>query len=149
MVRAFLTVAFVALGGCAADNLLERGQSVTGPAADPCTEAATAQAAVQDDCPDADPEPPAATVSFAEAVQPILQRCVGCHAGGAGGWTYDGGPQAYAQTVARIDPDDAAGSSLLRKGSNQSSHGGGALFTEDSEEYAAVLAWIASGAPDN
>ena len=39
--------------------------------------------------------PPAAeTVSFKTDILPILNQCTSCHAGGTGGWTYDGGAEA-------------------------------------------------------
>ena len=128
MTRAHLTIVFLALlAACGTDHPFERGEVVSGPVA---------------------PEP-LPSVSFQESVVPALQGCASCHAGGAGGWTYDGGPQAYEQAVSRIDLDAPAQSSLLGKATNEFAHGGGPQFTVESEEYEVVLAWIEAGGPDN
>jgi mono/diheme cytochrome c family protein len=136
------------LSGCGAENPLQRGESSGATPPDnssPCGAKIVSfnslAKTAQDDCPP--------TASFSAAVKPALQRCSGCHASGAGGWTYDNGPQAYTQTLGQLDQDDAATSPLLLKAINQSSHGGGPQFTSTSAEYADILAWIAAGAPDN
>ena len=148
--KALLLSLLAVLGGCGAENPLQRGETTAKTPADSppttvCTQTSLlsgpnqlASIVQQTDCP-----------TFSADVRPALQRCTGCHAGGAGGWTYDGGPQAYAQVIAVVDAADAAGTSLLLKGTNQSSHGGGAQFSADSAEYDAILAWIASGAPND
>lgn len=149
--KALLLPALLAvLGGCGAENPLQRGEVTAkdpsdAPPTTVCTPASLlsgpnhlASIVQQVECP-----------TFSADVRPALQRCAGCHAGGAGGWTYDGGPQAYAQVIAAVDASDAAGTSLLLKATNQSSHGGGAQFSADSAEYDAILTWIASGAPND
>lgn len=149
-------LALFLLGGCGAENPLKRGEATAKDTDDDrtgsivCTEVSLLSAplpsgpnrfasiAQQDDCP-----------TFSADVRPALQRCSGCHAGGAGGWTYDGGPQAYAQVLTAVNTNQADQSSLLLKATNQRSHGGGALFAADSADYNAILTWIANGAPND
>ncbi|WP_456426325.1 hypothetical protein [Rhodocaloribacter sp.] len=92
---------------------------------------------------------PTGEVSFAANVMPVLSKCTACHAGGTGGWTYDGGAEAYAQALAIVDTDHPENSLMLRKGAGKDGHGGGVIFTVSSSEYQALLAWIQDGAPDN
>jgi hypothetical protein len=113
------------LDGCGSDNPLQRGEPTTD-----------------------DGNKPTAQVRFETVVKPILQQCTGCHADGAGDWTYDGGPQAYTQVLEVVDAADAANSSLLRKATNELTHSGGTLFDKDSGEYRSILAWIESGLSD-
>lgn len=153
--RNVLLIAVLAfLWGCGADNPLQRGEASIALGDDtanpstgnsPCAQAlllakSSRFAAVtqQSDCP-----------SFSADVFPVLQSCSGCHAGGAGGWTYNGGPQAYAQVLSAVDVDAADQSILLLKATNQNSHGGGALFAPDSAEFNSILTWIALGTPDD
>jgi hypothetical protein len=51
----------------------------------------------------------------------------------------------YAAVRALVDPAAPAGSRLLAKASGQG-HGGGVVYRTSSTEYAALLAWIESGA---
>jgi len=95
------------------------------------------------------PPGPGDGVSFSFAVMPILETCVSCHAGGTGGWKYDGGPDAYNQAIQVVDIDDPESSLMLIKGSGGANHGGGQLFSVNSDEYDTILAWIEDGAPDN
>ena len=95
------------------------------------------------------PVSPGAGLNFSDVVKPELQRCVSCHAGGAGNWTYDGGDMAYAQVVGQVNLDAPSSSPLLLKGTNRSSHGGGAQFSEASDAYLAILTWIEEGAAEN
>lgn len=158
MKRLYPTLAiFFALNllyGCAADDPLQRGELSDDECVDnafvynPSPFASIAQA----DCPD--PDVPDDTerpvqISFTNTVNPSLQKCAGCHTGGTGGWTYDGGAQAHAQVTGAVDITDAANSALLLKAINESAHGGGPQFEKDSEDYRSILAWIESGAPDN
>lgn len=92
---------------------------------------------------------PGEQFSFAADVKPILNACVGCHASGTGGWTYDGGADAYSQTQEVVNTNDPENSPLLVKGSGGDGHGGGTLFTGSSAEYTTLLQWIQDGAPDN
>lgn len=88
-------------------------------------------------------------VSFASNVKPILSGCAVCHGGGAGGWTYGGGANAYAEVLTVIDREDPAASLLLAKASGAVSHGGGAPLLSSGDSYATVLSWIENGATDN
>jgi hypothetical protein len=91
-----------------------------------------------------------AGVTFA-SVRPLLDEgCRRCHAAGqmAGNTAFllDGDPAAeYRAVRAFLDPGSPARSRLLAKASGQG-HGGGAIYRPASAEYAALLAWIASGA---
>jgi mono/diheme cytochrome c family protein len=104
--------------------------------------------------PEAGAEAGAATdggaTSFA-TVRPLLEQgCQRCHAPGqmAGNtsllFTGDAAAE-YAAVHALIDLTSPARSRLLVKATGQG-HGGGAIFRAGSPEYAAVLAWIQSGA---
>lgn len=90
-----------------------------------------------------------AGVSFSANVKPALTVCVSCHGGGAGGWTYDGGGNAYQQVTEVIDIDNPASSLLLTKPSGAVSHGGGTHYPVGSETYNNILTWIEEGALDN
>ena len=92
---------------------------------------------------------PVGKMSFARNVKPILSKCTGCHAGGTGGWTYDGGADAHTQALSIVDTDNPENSLLLVKGTGKNGHGGGVIFTISSDDYKALLAWIQDGAPDN
>lgn len=88
-------------------------------------------------------------MSFSANVMPVLSKCTGCHAGGTGGWTYDGGTEAYTQAFSVVDTAAPENSLLLIKGSGGDGHGGGSLFSSASDDYQKILAWISDGAPDN
>ena len=88
-------------------------------------------------------------VSFAANVRPALQSCTGCHAGGAGGWTYDGGGDAYDDVLQVVNLQDPINSRLLVKATGGNGHGGGALFSASSTQYRVIQAWIEQGAPNN
>jgi hypothetical protein len=89
-------------------------------------------------------------VTFA-SVRPLLDEgCRRCHAAGqmAGNTAFllDGDPAAeYRAVRAFLDTATPARSRLLAKASGQG-HGGGAIYRPASAEYAALLAWITSGA---
>lgn len=118
----------ILLLGCGTDHAFERGErSPQGPVA-----------------PDMGNE-----VSFSLVVQPELADCVGCHASGAGGWTYVGGTSAHSEIFEVLDLSDPPASLLLRTASGQVSHVGGIHFPVGSDTYQAILNWIESGAPDN
>lgn len=106
-------------------------------------------------------DPPAATVSFAAAIQPLFDaHCIGCHgeAGNAGLDLRAGasrghlvGVTATESSLARIQPGDPAASWLYRKISAQQDVGsamppGDPLGGADVE---LVRVWIAEGALDN
>ena len=127
---ALLLVAVCApLAGCGTENPFQRGPEVL----------------VDDDT----AIPPAAgEVSFSDDVAPLLSSCISCHRGGTGGWTYTG-DNAYAETIAIVDIQDAENSLVLVKGAGGQSHGGGTLFGQNSSQYQTILLWIEAGAPDN
>ena len=89
-------------------------------------------------------------MSFA-AVRPLLDDgCRHCHSAGqqAGdtGFLLNGDAAAeYAAVRSFVDPAAPAGSRLLAKASGQG-HGGGTIYRAGSPEYAALLAWVESGA---
>jgi hypothetical protein len=89
-------------------------------------------------------------ISFA-TVRPLLDDgCRSCHAAGqqAGdtGLLLNGDAVAeYTAVRPFVDPGAPAGSRLLAKASGQG-HGGGTIYRAGSPEYAALLAWIESGA---
>jgi hypothetical protein len=122
------------LAGCAD---LERGPRPLEPDAGP--DAAPMEAGAGD-----------AGATFA-AVYPLIDSgCKKCHMPGGmaadtkflltGDATTD-----YAAVRALVDPANPAGSRLLAKASGQG-HQGGAIYRMGSTEYAALLAWIQSGA---
>ncbi len=86
------------------------------------------------------------SLSFATDIQPLLSACVGCHSGGTGGWTYDGGADALTQVRSVINTGSPGESVLLVKGSGGDNHGGGTVFGASSSTYEMIEAWIASGA---
>lgn len=92
---------------------------------------------------------PGGEVSFANNVVPALSACVACHRSGAGGWTYDGGAEAYASVLEVIDRNAPGDSDLLVAATGGDNHGGGTVFSASSDTYAAILAWIEQGALDN
>lgn len=92
---------------------------------------------------------PGEAVSFQAHVKPALQACTSCHAAGAGGWTYDGGANAYNQVISQIDTQSPGDSPLLINATGGSGHGGGTIFSASSADYQALLAWIEEGAMDN
>ncbi|NNE55104.1 MAG: hypothetical protein HKN32_03715 [Flavobacteriales bacterium] len=86
------------------------------------------------------------TLSFGGDIRPLLSGCVGCHSGGAGGWTYDGGANALTQVRSVINTASPRESALLVKGSGGDNHGGGTVFSSSSSSYEMIEAWIAAGA---
>ena len=38
-------------------------------------------------------------ISFGADIQPLLEGCIGCHGGGAGGWTYSAGMSGYMEVT--------------------------------------------------
>ena len=91
---------------------------------------------------------PGGNVSFATNIKPVLKKCTSCHSGGTGGWTYDGGTNAYMQATSVVDADNPENSLLLLKGTGKNGHGGGAIFSITSDDYKALLAWIQGGVPE-
>jgi hypothetical protein len=89
-------------------------------------------------------------ISF-ETVRPLLDDgCRHCHAAGqqAGDTSFllTGDAAAeYTATRQLVDPTAPGASRLLAKASGQG-HGGGTIYRAGSAEYAALLAWIQSGA---
>ena len=123
-----LITAVVLLSGCSTDAPFKRGfdyagGGLTGPDFD--------------------------NVTFSGTVRPVLQRCVSCHAAGAGGWAYDGGASSHGAVLAVINRSNAPNSLLLVKATGGDGHGGGSIFSAASNDYAAIVAWIEAGAPDN
>ena len=125
----YCTILTLALVGCGTENPFDRGE----------------------DFDDGTVEAPGAaeSVSFATDVKPALSKCSSCHAGGTGGWTYDGGANAFGQVLSVVDLDDPENSTLLVKGSGGNGHGGGKVFSVSSEDYKALLAWIEDGGLDS
>lgn len=90
--------------------------------------------------------------TFANDVYPILRaRCVACHApglpGGATAFVLSTDASGdYPVVRALVTPEKPGDSVLLKKASGQTSHGGGAILTESSEEYGRLKSWISKGA---
>lgn len=128
MSLAVLVALSVATTGCSTDAPFDRGFDLVGVGASG---------------PDFD------NVTFAGTVQPVLRSCTGCHAAGAGGWEYDGGSGSHAAVVGVIDSGNPTNSLLLIKATGGDGHGGGSIFSAASADYAAIVAWIEAGAPNN
>ena len=88
-------------------------------------------------------------VTFDGTVRAVLRPCASCHSSGAGGWTYDGGGGAYDAVISVVNRNDPPNSPLLINATGGDGHGGGAIFSQSSSEYAAIVAWIEAGAPNN
>ena len=92
---------------------------------------------------------PTVTRSFANDVAPILQtKCAMCH-GSSGNFTITNSTTTYAGVVPWVNTADAVSSALLRKATNQSGHGGGAVISSSSPEYITIRDWISEGALNN
>lgn len=93
----------------------------------------------------------ASSRSFATDVYPLLiAGCMSCHAsGGSASRTalvIVGSTDAdYQSSIALVDTSRPEQSRLLTKSAGQA-HAGGAIYAETSDEYATMLAWVASGA---
>lgn len=81
----------------------------------------------------------------------LLSRCAGCHATMSTGWRVSAGltndAADYQATLPQVSTADPDASTLLRKCSNLTTHGGGQALGASSPEYATLRAWIAAGAP--
>ncbi len=131
MIRIYtIAVALVVFGlaGCGTENPFDRGSDFNNEILDPGE---------------------TSDISFSATIQPILQQCQGCHSGGTGGWTYDGGAGAHGQVLGVVDVSDPEGSLLVVKSIGGDSHGGGAVISQNSDSYNALLVWIQEGANDN
>ena len=113
------------VGGCAPENIFDRGEGdgLLAPGGDPGS----------------------GDLSFAADVAPLLDPCIACHAGGAGGSNYTGDA---AQLLPVVDLEDPAASELLMKASGAVTHGGGVFYAASSPQYAILLGWIEAGAAD-
>jgi len=81
--------------------------------------------------------------------QVLMANCTsaGCHGSGAGGYTLSGSVGAdYEATLNTVTVGDGANSKLLKKATNEMSHGGGPNFQTGTPEYELVLNWINGGA---
>lgn len=89
--------------------------------------------------------------TFANEVYPILrERCLACHApglpGGATAFVLSTDASGdYPVVRALVQPEKPGDSVLLKKASGQTSHGGGVILTESSEEYGRLKSWIYNG----
>lgn len=98
--------------------------------------------------------PPPAPKSFASDVFPLLQAaqngCVGCHAGGTGGYTASNNVTAsFNSAISKTNqtPGQEEMSLLLRKAAQAggTTHGGGTVWPVGSVQYNLVLDWIKDG----
>lgn len=131
MIRIFtIAAALVVFGlaGCGTENPFDRGPDFDNDVIDPGQ---------------------SSEISFSTSIKPILQKCEGCHSGGTGGWTYDGGGGAHGQALSVVDLSDPEGSLLVVKAIGGDAHGGGAVISNNSDSYNALLVWIQEGAKDN
>ncbi len=108
------------------------------------------------------PAQPPKVISFSKNVYKILQRCQTCHnATNHGGnliiaktatTTYNNlmtkipATQGYTSFINKNSPSNSL---LLQKATNSISHGGGQVFTTNSQEYQTILKWIQQGAKNN
>jgi hypothetical protein len=90
-----------------------------------------------------------------DAVAPLLASdCAVCHNGSmaaANGFLLSSprdDAADYTTVSAAVDTANPAGSSLLAKASNSSSHVGGAIWAPGSSAYDTVLLWVQQGAPE-
>jgi hypothetical protein len=130
LIMLFGLIVSLSLVGCGSENPFDRGPDF-------------------DDGTEIGPPGGGDEISFSVQVMPEIDICSSCHASGTGGWTYDGGADAFAQAIEIVDTDDPENSLMLIKGSGGDSHGGGTLFAVSSDEYDLILSWIEDGAPDN
>jgi mono/diheme cytochrome c family protein len=109
-------------------------------------------AAANSDSPDASATGGGAGSSFAADILPLLLGgCGSCHSPtGAASSTplvFTGSaPDDYVFVFNLVDVDTPDASRLLVKAQGRG-HGGGAIYTSTSSQYAAVLRWIGEGAP--
>lgn len=100
--------------------------------------------------------PKLSRIDFDRHVQPLLNRA-SCNAGACHGARngqdgfrlslFSGSPTAdYQAVIARINTKDPDSSLLLRKGTAELKHAGGARIVRDSWEYRLIRQWIAEGA---
>lgn len=88
-------------------------------------------------------------LSFAADVHPLLvDKCAQCHgANSSTGYKLTGEAAADMENVLALSNTGApAESALLKKGTAQTSHGGGAVIEVDSPEYEAFVQWLTDGA---
>jgi len=109
-------------------------------------------AAGNPDSPDASGAAGGAGSSYAADIHPLLLgSCGSCHAptGAASGsqLVFSGSaPDDYVSVLNLVAVDAPETSRLLVKAQGRG-HGGGAIYTSTSSQYAAVLRWIGEGAP--
>ena len=96
--------------------------------------------------------PPPATASaktFTANVMPVLEaKCKSCH-GDNGNFTITTASATYANISDLKASVTEAGKYLHDKGSNTVGHGGGAVISTGSAEYATIKSWVDSGADFN
>ncbi len=104
--------------------------------------------------PNPQPNPSPNSVSFSKDVYPILNNsCQVCHNpnGVAKGTKFIVSDTAgtYNSVLGLIDTANPANSKLLKKATNQDSHGGGQVIAPNSDSYNTILQWIQQGASNN
>lgn len=88
-------------------------------------------------------------LSFAADVHPLLiDKCSQCHgANNSTAYKLTGEAEADLATVLTfVNTGAPADSTLLKKGSGQTSHGGGAVIEVDSAEFETIVQWLTEGA---
>jgi len=91
------------------------------------------------------PPPPSTGSTFGANVMPVLvAKCQNCH-GSNGNFTITDASMTYSNIMAL--PGGAQ--YMLNKGSNTTDHGGGAVISTTSAEYATIKSWIDAGALNN
>ncbi len=79
----------------------------------------------------------------------LMANCTssGCHGSGAGGYTLSGTVGAdYDATFNVVTPGNGLASKLIKKATNETSHGGGPILQTETPDYQLVLDWIDGGA---
>lgn len=86
---------------------------------------------------------------YKQVYEILNKNCIGCHKtggpAGATGYVLTGDPVADYDIIVRfIDTEKPAESELLKKGSGETSHGGGKTLS--TEDYETIKKWIENGA---
>lgn len=118
----------------------------------PQTPVATPTTPTTPSAPGTAPRPAAPRGPTFATLRPMLDReCQSCHSPDGKAkkskWVLTGGPEDYDNTLRFVKKDAPEQSSLLRKGTGATLHGGKKTIAADSAEAGQILEWIRAGAP--